>query len=206
MKMLILGPQGSGKGTQAKKIAEAFELKHISTGDIFRENIKNSTELGKLAKSFIDQGKLVPDEVTNKIVEDAIKGRDNFILDGFPRNMMQAEFLENVTKLDYAIEVQLEDEDVLLRLSGRRTCRECGEIYHINFKPSKKFGECDHDAGELFQRDDDKPDAINRRLEIYHLETEPILDFYKKKKILIIINGDQPIEKVFEDIKEALEM
>jgi adenylate kinase len=206
MKMLILGPQGSGKGTQAKKIAEAFELKHISTGDIFRENIKNQTELGKLAKSFIDQGKLVPDEVTNKIVEDAIKGKDDFILDGFPRNMMQAEVLENVTQLDYAVEVQLEDEDVLLRLSGRRTCRECGEIYHINFKPSKKFGECDHDAGELYQRDDDKPDAITKRLEIYHLETEPILDFYKKKKILITINGDQPIEKVFEDIKEALEM
>jgi adenylate kinase len=206
MKMLIVGPQGSGKGTQAKKIAEAFELDHISTGDIFRENIKGQSELGKLAKSFIDKGQLVPDDVTNKIVADALKGKDNFILDGYPRNMLQAEFLDSVTHLDYVIEVQLDDEDVLLRLSGRRICKECGEIYHLNFKTPKKAGKCDFDDGELFHRDDDKADAINKRLDIYHNETEPLLEHYKEKNILITINGDQPIGKVFEDIKEAIEM
>jgi adenylate kinase len=206
MRILIIGPQGSGKGTQAKKLAEEFELKHISTGDIFRENIKGGTELGKLAKSYIDKGQLVPDDVTNKIVADALKGKDNFILDGYPRNMGQAEFLDSVTHLDYVIEVKLEDEDVLLRLSGRRTCKECGEIYHLNYKPSKRAGKCDFDDGDLFQRDDDKADAINKRLDIYHNETEPILEHYREKKVLISINGDQPIEKVFEYIKEAIEM
>jgi adenylate kinase len=202
MKLLIIGPQGSGKGTQAKKIAEHYNLKHISTGDIFRENIKNQTELGKLAKSFIDKGQLVPDDVTNKIVADALSKEENFILDGFPRNLSQAEFLDNVTEIDDVVLIKLDDDEVLKRLSGRRTCPLCGEIYHINFKPSKITGKCDHDDGDLFQRDDDKPDAINKRLEIYYNETHPLIEHYKDK--IIEIDGSVLIDQVWGQIKVKL--
>ena len=202
MKLLIVGPQGSGKGTQAKKLSEKYGLEHISTGDIFRYNIKNETELGKLAKSYIDKGQLVPDEVTNKIVADALKGKENFILDGFPRNLKQAEFLDSITEIDKVIEVQLDDLEVLKRLSGRRTCSQCGEIYHINSKPPKVSGICDFDGAELIQRDDDKPEAIKKRLEIYYDETSPILEHYKDK--VVSIDGSLSIEEVFEKIMEKL--
>ncbi len=202
MKLLVIGPQGSGKGTQAKKIAEKFNLRHISTGDIFRENIKNETELGKLAKSFIDKGELVPDDVTNKIVADAIKELDDFLLDGFPRNLSQAEFLDSVTKLDKVVVIGLNDEEVLARLSGRRTCPECGEIYHINFKPPKVTGKCDFDDGELFQRDDDKADAINERLDIYNEQTHPLIEHYSD--IVVKIDGSPSIDEVWAQIEEKL--
>jgi adenylate kinase len=202
MKLLIIGPQGSGKGTQAKKIAKHYNLKHISTGDIFRKNIKEETELGRLAKSFLDTGKLVPDDVTNKIVEDALSKEENFILDGYPRNLSQAEFLDKVIKIDNVVLINLDDEEVLKRLSGRRTCPICGEIYHINFKPPKVFGKCDHDDGNLFQRDDDKPDAIIKRLEIYHNETAPLVEHYSNK--IVEIDGSLSIDEVWNNILNKL--
>lgn len=202
MKMIIVGPQGSGKGTQAKKICEKLEIQHISTGDIFRENIKNETELGKLAKSFIDRGELVPDEVTNKIVADALNGKDGFLLDGFPRNLSQAEFLDSVTMIDKVIEIQLPTDEVMKRLSGRRTCPICGEIYHVNFKPSKIEGKCDYDDGDLFQRDDDKPDAIMERLEIYDKQTLPIIEHYVER--VISIDGSPAIDEVWQEIEKKL--
>ena len=202
MKLLIVGPQGSGKGTQAKKIAEHYNLLHISTGDIFRENIKNETELGKLAKSFIDKGLLVPDNVTNDIVADKIKKEDNFILDGYPRNLSQAEFLDTVIDIDKVILINLDDDEVLKRLSGRRTCPICGEIYHINFKPPKISGKCDHDDGDLFQRDDDKPDAIIERLAIYHNQTSPLIEHYKNN--VLEIDGSLSIEEVWKQVNEKL--
>lgn len=200
--MIIVGPQGSGKGTQAKKICEKLEIQHISTGDIFRENIKNETELGKLAKSFIDRGELVPDEVTNKIVADALNGKDGFLLDGFPRNLSQAEFLDSVTMIDKVIEIQLPTDEVMKRLSGRRTCPICGEIYHVNFKPSKIEGKCDYDDGDLFQRDDDKPDAIMERLEIYDKQTLPIIEHYVER--VISIDGSPAIDEVWQEIEKKL--
>ncbi|MFT4304607.1 MAG: adenylate kinase [Candidatus Woesearchaeota archaeon] len=202
MKLLIIGPQGSGKGTQAKKIAEHYELKHISTGDIFRENIKNETELGKLAKTYIDSGKLVPDEVTNDIVADKLKTEQKFILDGFPRNLKQAQFLDNCVEIDYVIVINLTDDEVMKRLTGRRTCKECGEIYHINFKPSKIENKCDHDDGDLYQRDDDKPEAIAKRLDIYYNETSPIIDHYKDK--VVEVDGSLSIEEVWDLIKQKM--
>lgn len=202
MKLIIVGPQGSGKGTQAKKICEKLNIPHISTGDIFRENIKGETELGKLAKSFIDKGELVPDEVTNKIVADALKDKDGFLLDGFPRNLDQAKFLDSITELDKVIEIQLPTDEVMKRLSGRRTCPVCGEIYHINFKPPKIEGKCDFDDGDLFQRDDDKPDAIMERLNIYDKQTLPIIDYYKEK--VVSIDGSPAIDEVWTEIEKHL--
>lgn len=202
MKILIMGPQGSGKGTQAHKISEKYNIPHISTGDIFRENVKNETELGKEVKSYTDKGKLVPDELTNKIVADKIKDKEGFILDGYPRDKQQAEYLSKIVDIDHVIVIEVSPEETMKRISGRRICPECGENYHINFKPPKEPGKCDHDDGNLYQRDDDKPEAIWKRLEIYEEETKPVIDFYKDK--VSKIDGEKSIEEVFNDIIKVL--
>ena len=199
MNIVMLGPQGSGKGTQAKFISEKFNIPHISTGDIFRKNITEETELGKLASSFINKGELVPDEVTNKLVESRIKDDDcngGFILDGFPRNLSQAEFLDSITNINKSIDIEIPDKEVVFRLEGRRTCtnKECGAIYNVNTSPKPK------DESKC-----DKPEAIKKRLEIYHNETSPLIDYYGNKDVLKKIDGMQSIKKVFEDIVSALE-
>jgi adenylate kinase len=210
MNIVLLGPQGSGKGTQAKFISKKFNIPHISTGDIFRKNIKEETELGKLASSYINKGELVPDEVTNKLVESRIKEDDckeGYILDGFPRNLSQAKFLDSITKISHAVDIEIPDEEVIFRLEGRRTCtnKECGAIYNVNTSPKpKNENKCDKCGSDLFQRDDDKPEAIKKRLEIYHNETSPLIAYYEKKGVLIKIDGTKSIEEVSQDILSKL--
>ncbi|MCF7861854.1 adenylate kinase [Candidatus Woesearchaeota archaeon] len=206
MKIVMLGPQGSGKGTQAAKIAEKLNLPHISTGDIFRENIKNQTELGKLAQEYTNLGKLVPDEVTNKMIADRLsKEKKGFILDGYPRNSKQAKALEEMTHIDYVINIEISDNESVRRISGRRTCESCGEVFHTIFKKPKNEGVCDKCKGKLLQRDDDNEEVVRKRLEIYHEMTKPLVDFYRNEDVLIEINGEQPIMKVFKDIVMNLE-
>ncbi|MCX8146903.1 MAG: adenylate kinase [Candidatus Woesearchaeota archaeon] len=206
MKIVLIGPQGSGKGTQAKMLQEKFNIPHISTGDIFREAISKGTEIGKKAKAIIESGKLVPDEITNKIVEERLKQDDcknGFILDGYPRNLNQAKALDSFSKIDYVIEIDVPDKISVKRLSSRRQCKKCGAIYGITLIP-KEEGICDKCGSELYQRDDDRPDAIKKRLEIYHKETEPILEYYRKKGILIRVDGTGSVENVFKEIKAKL--
>ncbi|MBU1030448.1 MAG: adenylate kinase [Nanoarchaeota archaeon] len=203
MKLLIIGPAGSGKGTQAKKIAEKYNLAHISTGDIFRENIKNNTQLGKIASKLINDGKLVPDEITNKMVEERIKKDDcknGYILDGFPRNIIQAKYLSKIDDVDSAIELKVSNKETVKRLSSRRTCSNCKRGYNIISLKPKIEGVCDDCSGTLIQRADDKPVAIKKRLEIYTNETKPIIEFYKQKNLLKEISGEQEINVVFEEI------
>ena len=203
MKLIILGPQASGKGTQASMISEKLDIPHISTGDIFRENIKKLTELGKLALTYINKGELVPDEVTNRILLSRIRERDcenGFILDGFPRNIFQAEFLAQNEDVDRVIEIHVSDKEAIKRISGRRTCEKCGAVYSL-FSDIKEFGNaCKKCGGQLKIRDDDKESSVRRRLDIYHEETEPLIEYYKKKNLLLSINGERPIEKIFEEI------
>ena len=207
MKLVLIGPQGSGKGTQAKLLREKFKIPHISTGDMFRENIEKKTELGIKAKAVSDSGKLMPDNITNAIVEDRLKKPDakkGFILDGYPRNIMQAEALEKFAEIDHVLDVEVSDSLAVKRLSSRWQCRKCGAIYGITLMPKKKWF-CDKDGSELYQRDDDRPEVIRKRLEIYHKETKPLIDFYRKKGILAEIDGNQPVEKIFGDIMWVLE-
>lgn len=207
MRIILLGPQGCGKGTQAKKISEKYNLPHISTGDIFRYNIKNQTTLGKEALTYIDEGNLVPDSLTNKIVEDRLKDDDckkGFVLDGYPRNIAQGKALMEMSDIDFAFNIDISDETTVRRLSGRRSCSK-GHVYHVEFNPSKEKGVCDVCGLELFQRDDDKPETIKKRLEIYHEETSPLIEFYKKKGKLVEVDGEQKIEKVFEEIIDVLD-
>ena len=212
MKIIMLGAPGAGKGTQAKQIAGKYSIPHISTGDIFRANIKNGTELGKKAKEYMDQGLLVPDELTCDLVVDRI-GQDDckngFVLDGFPRTIPQAEALTNALnelgqKMDYAIDVDVPDENIVKRMSGRRACLECGATYHVVSIPPKKEGICDACGSELVLRDDDKPETVQKRLDVYHEQTQPLIDYYKKAGILKSVDGTQPMEKVFEDITAIL--
>ena len=202
MKIVLIGPQGSGKGTQAKLLKEKFGIPHISTGDIFREAIAEKTELGLKAKEIIDKGNLVPDEITNKIVKERLQKEDckkGFILDGYPRNINQAKALDSFAKIDYAVEIFVPDEISIKRLSSRRQCPKCGAIYGLDIPP-KKDNICDKCGAELYQRDDDRPEAIKKRLEVYHKETEPVLDYYREKGILVRVDGTKPIKDVFEDI------
>ncbi len=208
-----MGLPGAGKGTQADKIKEQYNIPHISTGDMFRLAIKEGTELGQKAKAFLDEGALVPDEVTNGIVEERLSKddcEDGYLLDGFPRTIAQAEALEEITatlnrKMDYVIHIDVPEEKLLVRLTGRRVCATCGATYHVENNPPKKPGICDRDGGELIQRDDDTDETVQKRLKIYQEQTQPLLDFYKNKGILISVNGDQDIEKVFSDIKISIE-
>ena len=212
MKIIMLGAPGAGKGTQAKQIASKYSIPHISTGDIFRANIKNGTDLGKKAKEYMDQGLLVPDELTCDLVMDRIAqddAKNGFVLDGFPRTIPQAEALDAaLTKIgeamDYAIDVDVPDENIINRMSGRRACLNCGATYHIVSIPPKKEGVCDSCGNELVLRDDDKPETVKKRLDVYHEQTQPLIDFYKGKGILKSVDGTQPMEKVFDDITSIL--
>ena len=212
MKVIMLGAPGAGKGTQAKQIADKYSIPHISTGDIFRANIKNGTELGKKAKTFMDQGLLVPDELVVELVADRIQQDDcknGFVLDGFPRTIPQAEALDAALekineKMDYAIDVDVPDENIITRMSGRRACLNCGATYHIVSIPTKVEGICDRCGSPVVLRDDDKPETVKKRLEVYHEQTQPLIDYYKKKDILKTVNGVQTIEDVFKAIVEIL--
>ena len=212
MKIVMLGAPGAGKGTQADKIAEKYNIPHISTGDIFRSNIKAGTELGKKAKSFIDQGLLVPDEVTIGMLLDRIHEVDcenGYILDGFPRTIPQAESLtavleENGEAIDFALDVEVPDANIVNRMAGRRACLKCGATYHTEFAAPKKEGICDKCGSELVLRDDDKPETVQKRLEVYHEQTHPLIDYYKKKGVLHAIDGTLSMETVFKNIVDIL--
>lgn len=212
MKIVMLGAPGAGKGTQADKIAEKYNIPHISTGDIFRSNIKAGTELGKKAKSFIDQGLLVPDEVTIGMLLDRIHEADcenGYILDGFPRTIPQAESLtaaleENGEAIDFALDVEVPDTNIVNRMAGRRACLKCGATYHTEFAAPKKEGICDKCGSELVLRDDDKPETVQKRLEVYHEQTHPLIDYYKKKGVLHAIDGTLSMETVFKNIVDIL--
>lgn len=212
MKIIMLGAPGAGKGTQAKKIAEKYQIPHISTGDIFRFNIKEGTELGMKAKAFMDQGGLVPDELTIGMLMDRIHKEDcqnGYVLDGFPRTIPQAESLtsalnERGQKIDYAVNVDVPDENIVNRMSGRRACLSCGATYHIVYKPSKVEGICDVCGDKLVLRDDDKPETVKKRLSVYHDQTQPLIDYYKEAGVLANVDGTQDMEKVFSDIVAVL--
>ncbi|MCR4566908.1 MAG: adenylate kinase [Pseudobutyrivibrio sp.] len=212
MKIIMLGAPGAGKGTQAKQIADKYSIPHISTGDIFRANIKNGTELGKKAKEYMDQGLLVPDELTCDLVMDRIAmddAKNGFVLDGFPRTIPQAEALDAALSkigqaMDYAIDVDVPDENIINRMSGRRACLNCGATYHIKSIPPKKEGVCDSCGSNLVLREDDKPETVKKRLDVYHEQTQPLIEYYRGKNILKSVNGVQPMEKVFEDITAIL--
>jgi len=190
--MVFLGPQGSGKGTVIGKIKDRFGVPHISTGDMFREALKHGTEFGKKAQEYMNRGELVPDDVTCGMVQERIARDDcvnGFMLDGFPRNLRQAEALSGITRIDTAVLIDVPEEVSLERLSGRRQCRECSTIFHLKFVPPKREGICDKCGGELYQRDDDKPEAIKERLAIYRSETMPIADYYEKAGVLVTVDG-----------------
>ena len=204
----MLGAPGAGKGTQAKRIAAQFGIPHISTGDIFRANIKNGTELGKKAKSFMDQGLLVPDELTVDLVIDRL-GQDDckkgYILDGFPRTIPQAEALDKALagkgeKMDYAVDVDVPDENIISRMSGRRACTGCGATYHIVYNPSQKGDNCQVCGEALILRDDDKPETVQKRLSVYHEQTQPLIEYYQGKGILKTVDGTKNMDEVFEEI------
>ena len=212
MKIIMLGAPGAGKGTQAKMIAEKYCVPHISTGDIFRANIKNGTELGMEAKKYMDQGLLVPDELTVKILLDRVANEDcknGYVLDGFPRTIPQAEVLNKALtelgdKIDYAINVDVPDENIIKRMGGRRACLSCGATYHIEHVPPKKEGICDKCGQELVLRDDDKPETVKNRLNVYHEQTQPLIDFYTKKGVLKTVDGTVDMQDVFAAIVSIL--
>ena len=212
MKIIMLGAPGAGKGTQAKQIAAKYEIPHISTGDIFRANIKEGTELGKKAKAFMDKGELVPDELTCDLVVDRISKPDaakGYVLDGFPRTIPQAESLtaalkENGEAIDFALDVEVPDANIVNRMAGRRACLKCGATYHTEFAAPKKEGICDKCGSELVLRDDDKPETVQKRLEVYHEQTHPLIDYYKKKGVLHAIDGTLSMETVFKNIVDIL--
>ena len=212
MKIIMLGAPGAGKGTQAKMIADKYQVPHVSTGDIFRANIKEGTELGKEAKTYMDKGLLVPDELTVKILLDRVAKEDcknGYVLDGFPRTIPQAEVLDKALSemgdaIDFAIDVDVPDENIIRRMSGRRACLACGATYHIVHVPPKKEGICDRCGKELVLRDDDKPETVKNRLEVYHDQTQPLIDFYTKKGILKTVDGTQDMNDVFAAIVTIL--
>ena len=212
MKLIMLGGPGAGKGTQAKKIAEKYTIPHISTGDIFRANIKNNTELGKKAKEYINQGLLVPDELVVDLVVDRLGQEDakkGYVLDGFPRTIPQAEALTKALKekneeIDYAVNIEVADEVIVNRMAGRRACVACGGTYHVEFNPTKQEGICDACGGELVLRDDDKPETVQKRLEVYHKQTQPLIDYYTTAGKLVEVDGTQEVNKVFKSIVEIL--
>ena len=213
MKIIMLGAPGAGKGTQAKMIADKYGVPHISTGDIFRANIKNGTELGKKAKTYMDQGLLVPDELVVDLVVDRVNQDDctkGYVLDGFPRTIPQAEALDAALekmgqKIDYAIDVDVPDENIINRMSGRRACVDCGATYHIVYTPTKKENICDNCGGGLILRDDDKPETVKKRLDVYHEQTQPLIDYYTKAGALRTVDGTIDIDEVFAAIVKILE-
>ncbi|MBC1770976.1 adenylate kinase [Listeria welshimeri] len=212
MKLVLMGLPGAGKGTQAEQIVEKYNIPHISTGDMFRAAMKNNTELGKKAKSFMDNGDLVPDEVTNGIVRERLAeddAKNGFLLDGFPRTVEQAAKLENIlsdlgTELDAVINIEVDKDVLMKRLTGRWICRTCGKTYHEIYNPPKVAGKCDLDGGELYQREDDKKETVENRLNVNMKQTKPLLDFYSEKGKLHSINGEQDINDVFVDVEKIL--
>ena len=213
MKIIMLGAPGAGKGTQAKMLADKYKIPHVSTGDIFRANIKNGTELGTKAKVYMDQGMLVPDELTCDLVVDRIKQddcKDGYILDGFPRTIPQAECLDKALdalndKIDFAVNVEVPDENIIRRMSGRRACLSCGRTYHIVYNPPKEEGICDECKKELVLRDDDKPETVEKRLKVYHEQTQPRIDYYRNKGVLAEVDGTRDMQEVFTAITDVLE-
>ena len=212
MKLIMLGAPGAGKGTQAKMIAEKYSIPHVSTGDIFRANIKEGTELGRQAKAYMDKGELVPDELTVKILLDRVSKEDcseGYVLDGFPRTIPQAEVLEDALnklgeKIDYAINVDVPDENIVRRMSGRRACVSCGATYHIEHVPPAKENVCDKCGNELILRDDDKPETVTKRLDVYHAQTQPLIDFYSERGVLKNVDGTLSTTDVFATITSIL--
>lgn len=212
MRIVMLGAPGAGKGTQAKKITAKYSIPHISTGDIFRANIKNGTELGKKAKTYMDQGLLVPDELVVDLVVDRVNQKDctnGYVLDGFPRTIPQAEALDAALtemgqSVDYAINVEVPDENIVQRMSGRRACVKCGATYHVVYAPTQEENICDACHGELILRDDDKPETVQKRLNVYHEQTQPLIDYYTKQEKLVEVDGTIDIEDVFQAIVKVL--
>lgn len=212
MRIIMLGAPGAGKGTQAKQVAAKYQIPHISTGDIFRANIKGGTELGKKAKAYMDQGALVPDELVVDLVADRIKQddcREGYVFDGFPRTIPQAEALDKAleemgSKIDYAIDIDVPDENIVNRMSGRRACLACGATYHVQFNAPKAEGICDVCGKELVLRDDDKPETVKTRLDVYHTQTQPLIDYYKEKGVLRSVDGTQDVADVFKSIIDVL--
>lgn len=212
MKIIMLGAPGAGKGTQAKKIADKYQIPHISTGDIFRANIKNGTELGMKAKTYMDQGLLVPDELVVDLVVDRLAQEDcanGCVLDGFPRTIPQAECLDAALAakgeaIDYAVDVDVPDENIINRMSGRRACVACGATYHIVHIPTKVEGICDRCGESLILREDDKPETVKKRLDVYHAQTQPLIDYYTAKNVLKTVDGTQDMDAVFQAIVDIL--
>ena len=213
MKIVLFGPPGAGKGTQAAMIAGKYAIPHISTGDIFRSNIKQNTPLGQLAKTYIELGELVPDELTADLVLDRISQPDcenGYILDGFPRTMIQAEILDTDLKdhgeaIDFVLDIDVADETIVERMSGRRVCRECGDTYHIDHLPPRVHGICNVCGGELIVREDDRPETVKARLSVYRDKTEPLVDYYRQKGILVTVDGARDRGEVFQEIEKILE-
>ena len=207
--IVLLGPPASGKGTQAARLRTELKLPHVASGDLFRENFKNETELGSRAKEYIDRGELVPDDLTIAMVMDRLSRPDcagGAILDGFPRTIAQAEALDEALaerghKISVVPNITVPDEVLIERVSGRRICRTCGKSYHVKFNPPQEPGLCDLDGGELYQRDDDKPETVHKRLQVYWAQTSPLIDYYRNQGLLVEINGNQPIDAVMEDLR-----
>ncbi|MFD0772572.1 adenylate kinase [Streptomonospora algeriensis] len=212
MRAVLVGPPGAGKGTQAQILASELSIPKVSTGDIFRANVSGGTELGKQAKAYMDRGDLVPDEVTNAMVRDRLKEEDaqnGFLLDGFPRNVAQAEALNKILdglgrRLDAVVELRIDEEEVVKRLSGRRQCRNCNRVHHVEFDPPRTEDVCDDCGGELFQRDDDREEVVRHRLQVYREQTEPLVEFYEGEGILVAIEATGSVDDVTGRAKAAL--
>lgn len=212
MRLILLGPPGAGKGTQAVTIAETYSIPHISTGDIFRQALKDQTALGMKAKEYMDKGQLVPDDIVIGIVQERLQQKDcekGFLLDGFPRTTEQAKALDSIltekgTPVDFCINIEVPFEELIARLTGRRVCKNCGATYHAVFNKSSEEGKCDECGGELYQRADDAESTARERLEVYQRQTSPLIEYYQAEGTLVTINGLQSIDKVFNDIKDAL--
>jgi len=212
MNLILLGPPGAGKGTQAAKIIEKYKIPQISTGDILRAAVREGTELGKEAQKYMNEGKLVPDSIVIGIIKERLQKDDcknGYILDGFPRTIVQAEELDKMlkemgSKLDVVISIEVPDEEIIQRITGRRMCKECGAVYHIKYNPPKRDGICDKCNGQLYQRDDDKEETVRARLDVYKKQTEPLKEYYSKQNILKEVDGTGDINKIFEQIDAIL--